>query len=494
MATPGGVDEAIDVSRMTAEQRANLVAILNEVKRRGGQRLLDQLFPDTGPYRRDLYPKHLEFFEAGKTYRERAFIAGNRVGKTIGAGTEWTYHLTGQYPHWWNGYRFDRPIRLLVSGDTHETTRDILQLKMLGSTTDRAENFGTGLIPGRYLGEIVPRVHIKGAVEKAYVKSIWGGDSEIWFRSFVQGRAIFQGIELDGFWPDEECPQDVYEEGLIRLMTRMGLSTLTFTPLSGLTELVDQLISTPEDNEAANRHITTCGWDDVPHLTEQMKREMMARLPPHQRDARTRGIPKLGAGAIYPVDDDDVVVDDFMLPEHWPRGYALDVGWNKTAAAWCALNPDTDTLYIYAEHYRGQAEPEIHAQAIKARGSWMTGAIDPAARGRSQIDGQQLLMLYQQLGLNLVLANNAVEAGIYEVWTRLSTGRLKIFRSCTNLLAERRVYRRDETGKIVKAKDHLMDVMRYLVMTMRQVLRPLPRPTMITEAPTSTYLDAAMGF
>ena len=99
----------------------------------------------------------------------------------------------------------------------------------------------------------------------------------------------------------------------------------------------------------------------------------------------------------------------------------------------------------------------------------MQGAIDAASRCRDQRDGEQLLSLYQELGLQLVLANNGVEAGIYEVWQRLSTGRLKVFKSCANLLAEYRLYRRDDKGRVVKENDHALDALRYLVMSGRDI-------------------------
>ncbi len=502
---PAGVDavpvrDMSSLARLDGRQRAELAELLGEVWRRAGMRQLAGMFPDGGPLARNLYPKQLEFFRAGKRYFQRVFMAANRVGKTMGAGTEWAYHLTGEYPDWWEGHRFTKPIRLLVAGDTHETTRDILQMKLLGSTTDKPENFGTGLIPGARLKGVVPRRgNVQGAVEKAYIESAHGGTSEVWFRSYEQGRVIFQGVELDGFWPDEECPQDVYEEGLIRLMTTGGLCTLTFTPLQGLTELVENL----QDSEGseAGVAIITCGWDDVPHLDKATKDKLYAALPPHQRDARTKGIPQLGSGAIYPIEDEAIVVPDFRLPAHWRRCYGLDVGWNCTAAVFQAYDIDTDTLYWYGEHYRGQAEPAIHSTAIQARGKWLRGAIDPAARGRSQTDGRQLLKVYQDLGLNLAIADNAVEAGIYEVWMRMATGRLKIFMSCTNILAERRVYRRDEKGKIVKKKDHAMDAGRYAVMTKDQILEYVPTRAAAAlyeqtmgSATQSAPLDAAMGY
>lgn len=206
-------------------------------------------------------------------------------------------------------------------------------------------------------------------------------------------------------------------------------------------------------------------WDHVPHLSQEQKDRLWASIPPYQRDARAKGIPALGAGAIYPVPESDVTCDPFEIPKHWPRVYALDVGWNRTAALWGAWDRDNDIVYLTSEYYRGQAEPSIHATAIKARGDWIPGVIDPASRGRSQRDGEQLLNDYMQLGLNLETAVNTREAGIYAVWERLSTGRLKAFKSLQSWLAEYRIYRRDEKGRIVKVNDHLMDDMRYLIMS-----------------------------
>jgi len=216
---------------------------------------------------------------------------------------------------------------------------------------------------------------------------------------------------------------------------------------------------------SSSRHTTSASWDDVPHLDEKTKAELLASTPPHLRDARSKGIPALGAGAIYPVPISEIEVKPFAIPAFWPRAFALDVGWNCTAALWGAKDPADDTIYLYAEHKRGQEVPVVHAEAIKARGKWIKGAIDPAARGRQQADGTKLIETYRALDLNLTEANNAVEAGIYEVWQRLVTGRLKVFSTLMNLKAEYQIYRRDEHGKIVKAHDHLMDDMRYLVNT-----------------------------
>jgi len=192
------------------------------------------------------------------------------------------------------------------------------------------------------------------------------------------------------------------------------------------------------------------------------------------RDARTKGIPVLGAGVIYPVPEGTIVVDDFELPEFWPRAYGLDVGWNRTAAVWGAWDRSSDTVYVYSEYYVGQAAPSVHASAIKARGSWIAGAIDPASAGSGQIDGRKLREEYTKEGLNLYDADNAVEAGLHACYQRMVSGRLKIFRTCRSWISEYRIYRRDERGKIVKENDHLMDATRYLIMSGMRYARTAP--------------------
>lgn len=201
---------------------------------------------------------------------------------------------------------------------------------------------------------------------------------------------------------------------------------------------------------------------------------MLAAMEPHMRDARAKGIPTMGSGAIYPVPESVVVVDDFELPSWWPRAYGLDVGWNKTAAVFGAWDRESDCVYVYSEHYMGQAAPAVHASAIKARGEWLWGAIDPASAGSSQTDGRKLREEYTKLGLNLIDADNAVEAGIHACYQRLVSGRLKIFRSCRNLISEFRIYRRDENGKVVKENDHALDAMRYLIMSGMRMAKTEP--------------------
>jgi hypothetical protein len=214
-----------------------------------------------------------------------------------------------------------------------------------------------------------------------------------------------------------------------------------------------------------SKYTVFASWDEAPHLSAEAKAGLISAYLPNERDARTKGIPSLGSGAIYPIPEEDVLVEPFVFPAWYRHAYALDVGWNRTAGLWLAYNVEEDVGYLYSEYYRGQAEPAVHAEAIKSRGAWIPGVVDPKSRDRSQRDGEALFALYTELGLILSPAINAVEAGIYEVWSRLSSGRLKVFSTLQNFRSEYRIYRRGEDGKVVKENDHLMDGMRYLCMS-----------------------------
>lgn len=228
-----------------------------------------------------------------------------------------------------------------------------------------------------------------------------------------------------------------------------------------------------------SKAVIMASWDDVPHLTAEAKAAMLASIPPWQRDSRSKGIPQLGAGSIYTVPESDFSENPFEIPRHWPRVFGLDVGWNRTACVWAAFDRDTGTVHIYDELYRAKTEPSLIAEAMRGRGRWIPGVVDPAARGRSQKDGHALMDVYRDLGLDIEPADNTVEAGIYKVWEMLGSGNIKVARSCSNFFAEYRLYRRDERGKVVKSNDHLMDALRYLIMSGLE--RAITEPKMRTD-------------
>jgi phage terminase large subunit-like protein len=237
---------------------ANLPQLEAELLRRRSYKI-KRYFPETGPYRRTLYPKMLEFFKMGAQHRERAMIAANRVGKTDAGSFELALHLTGEYPDWWVGKRFDSPINAWCAGTTNEKAKEILQKKLLGEDTAR----GTGMIPAHAIIKSVMKG--PGQVGTVWVRHVTGGVSTLVIKSYDQGRPAFEGTEQHVIWLDEEPPEDVYTECILRTMAtgefKGGIVMLTFTPLQGPTGVVNLflpegsfpaggIVPTPEDARA----------------------------------------------------------------------------------------------------------------------------------------------------------------------------------------------------------------------------------------------------
>lgn len=213
-----------------------MLKLLEEKKRRVARNRIRTLYPDEGEHRRELYLKHVLFFASGDEFNERALLGGNRSGKTLAGAYETTCHLSGKYPRWWRGKRFEDPVDAWCAGDTARTVRDILQKELLGPPGD-SQAEGTGMIPGDLILDTSVKHGLSDCVESVRVKHT-GGHSTLHFKSYDQGRQAFQGTSQHVIWLDEECPIDIYTECLLRTMTTNGIVYLTATPLLGLTELM----------------------------------------------------------------------------------------------------------------------------------------------------------------------------------------------------------------------------------------------------------------
>ena len=179
------------------------------------------------------YSKQKQFHTAGAKFRERLFMAGNQLGKTLAGAAEWAMHLTGQYPDWWDGYRYSGPIILLAGSESYELTRDGVQRLLVGPPEQETE-WGTGFIPQAAIVSTDRRQGVPNALENIAVKHVSGGTSVCQFKAYEQGRGKWQAATVHGVWFDEEPPEDVYFEGLTRTNVTRGRVTLTFTPLKGM--------------------------------------------------------------------------------------------------------------------------------------------------------------------------------------------------------------------------------------------------------------------
>ncbi len=196
------------------------------------------------------YSKQREFFAAGAEHRERLLMAGNQLGKTVAGGYEVALHLTGLYPDWWAGRRFDRPTRWWAASVTSEATRDNVQAKLIGPPEQEAE-WGTGFVPKARLLNVDRALGTKNLLDNATVRHVSGGVSTVGFKSYAQERQKWQGPTLDGVWFDEEPPLDLYMEGLTRTnAVPDSIVFLTFTPLLGMSEVVKMFLEADAERAA----------------------------------------------------------------------------------------------------------------------------------------------------------------------------------------------------------------------------------------------------
>lgn len=464
---------------------------------------LSKWFVPGTPVGIDKLHKHREFLFAGLKYHERYFSAANRIGKTIASCYEVSLHMTGLYPDWWKGRRFNRPVKVYIAGSTNETTRNILQKEYLGEIGE----FGTGMIPADLIVKTTSKSGVSNAVDMLQVRHVSGGLSTGRFKSYDQGRRAFEGEEVDVIQLDEMPDSDVYSECYTRTATTNGIIIVTATPLDGLTPLVLSFYSEadilPTDDDLPNvvkvareehrekleekikngeasplqlktsKAVVFAGWDDAPWLTEEAKVRILAACPPHLRQARSTGVPGDTGGMVFPLPMSEITVDDFPIPNHWKLLNGIDPGWHNTGALFGAIDPDSDTLYIYADYKQGNVQPVVNAEAVKTKSKWADAPVifDYAGMGGRK-EEDQIRTIYKKHGLKLINADKSVEAGIAEVWERMSTGRLKIFRSCREFLKELATYSRDDKGKIIRVNNHCCDVVRYMCMGIKHARLP----------------------
>ena len=420
------------------------------------------------------HPKQALFHAAGQAAKERLFLAGNRTGKTFCACVEVVMHLTGNYPDWWNGYKYTHPVDVWVASNTGQTTRDILQYPYYLGQAGKP-----GLIPNELIQRITKVSGLPDTVDTVHVLHKSGGISTLGFKSYDQGRTKFQGTKKHIIHFDEEPSRAVYQEALMRTMStgddHHGMILLTMTPLMGMTEMVqhfmeERIAETIQDK----KFYLQASWGDNPYLSLEEQKTILGALKPHERDAREKGTPALGIGLVYPVVESKIVVDPFEIPNWWPRVFGMDFGWsNPTAALFAAHDRDNDILYCYGEYAQREKTPEQHAlQMIRQGASWIPGVYDPAGKISAQKDGDNLVRLYREAGIRtLVKADNSKEKGIMKVLQRMQNGGLKIVSTLSKTLAEFRGYARDEAGIPKKNNDHLMDCMRYIVMSGLSIAR-----------------------
>lgn len=460
------------------------------------------------------YPKQIEFHNLGATYMERLLRAGNRVGKSFCGAAEVAFHLTGRYPAWWKGRRFDRPVKVWAASDTGTTVRDIVQSKLCGpyGVTDLQ---GAGAIPHDCVNW-EKDVSLARGVTDLYdtvlvsheTNGIKDGKSILTFKTYEQGRKKWQGEAVDVVWNDEEPPEDVYSEGITRLTATRegdpnGIALTTFTPLEGKTKIVLKFEKTTPE-----RIMVSMALSDAKHISPAARAQMLAIWPEHERMAREFGVPMLGEGRIFTFQESQISVPPFAPVSHWAYIWGTDFGINHPfAAALLGWDRDTDTIYVMKVLKMTDSLPLQHVAAMKSGLLNRSGNLVPMAwpqdgHQRQEFDGklEPLAKIYKSHGQRVCDhhatfsdGSNSTEAGIMEMQERFQTGRLKVFSDCSQWFEEYRDYHRKE-GKIFKERDDLMSATRTGLVAIRFARPVLFHPNTPTgRTPVAMARDIDLG-
>ena len=411
--------------------------------------------------------KQLAFHKCQK--RNRWVFGGNRSGKTECGAVEAVYMARGIHPYRQNR---DNVFGWVVSL-SQQVQRDVAQQKIL-SYLNRAWIEDVSMISGK-------KDSLEyGVIDQIRIKNVFGGTSVIGFKSCDQGREKFQGSSLDFVWFDEEPPEDIYDECLMRVLDKEGDIFGTMTPLKGLTFIYDRIYLNSNNSDQVWYEFME--WADNPYLNKSEVDSLTSSLSSDQLDSRRYGRFKSNSGLVYTEFDENVHVlsEPFNIPFDWQDAISIDPGLNNPLSChWYAVDYDGN-VYVVAEHFEAQRDITYHAEQIKRiseKLSWhkdgkgrLKAFIDSAANQKTLASTKSVSELFFEQGILVnPNVNKDMFSGIQRVkqYLKVVDGKPKlfIFPNCTNLIRELKSYRWGEGDLPKKTDDHALDELRYYLMT-----------------------------
>jgi phage terminase large subunit-like protein len=271
-------------------------------------------------------------------------IAGNRLGKSESAMREVLWRARADHP-----YKAVRPVKQIWVG--------VPGFKFLRETT--LPHFYSWCPPAWRLGDVNESDwYVK-------IRRADGGICTIYFKTYDQGRELWQGAGVGFIHLDEEPPEDIYKEARARLVDTRGQMLMTLTPVSGMGWIYDRLY-VPGLNERRNRIEVIEGalaeYDEskpfcvgrvlVPHLSHDDVVAFAEEYPdPDELAIRVFGQFRKRAGLIYKSWDPALhLIAPFRVPDHWLVWGGLDPGYHGFAAVLCALSP-SGRFYVVREYF-----------------------------------------------------------------------------------------------------------------------------------------------
>ncbi len=424
------------------------------------------------------YEPQLRFFAAGAKHHQRLIRGGNQTGKSFPCAYEASLHMTGAYPRWWPGKRFEKPTRGWIVGPERVLVRDGPQKKL----TAMQGEFGTGTIPlACFAGKPVMVPGGTGSMDTISVAHETAGKkdglSTATFKSFEQGAEKMQSESLDWIWIDERCSEEIYSELVARTTATDGILFLSYTPLKGGGELTYRFLNEYSPDRIDIRIDAT----DAKHISAERRAQLEEAYLPHEREARIHGIPQLGIARVFPFPIESLMRQ--FNPDGDIRGWAkwivgIDFGYGHPfAAALCAWVPEIDEFFVVDGFKMERSEALYHVKRIAGmcKGLRIPIAWPHDGYTHEKGSGTELAQVYRNVGAPMLGKHAENKGGGYHTEPAIEAmigfmkrGAFAIASHMTELAEEILNYHRDEDYKIVRLRDDQISAVRYAFMMRAQ--------------------------
>lgn len=457
----------------------------------------------------DAYEWQKDFFNASLDYTVIGSICGNRVGKSEAAAAFVACAALGMWPDWYQGKRWDGPVKMYVCGSTSQQIREAMQEKLFG-TQDRnnEEEIGTGFIPKDHI--VKYGKGRDGAITSAWIKNVSGRNSYISFYQYSQSDQAVQGAAIDLAVIDEEPPAKFFQQILKRIAIapndgKPGVVLCAFTPEH--TEegyLMRQMYKLPTVQKVGmpHKHIeeynynvfaddklkyycVNAGWPSVTHLDADWQQSQLYGTPTNMHDTIMWGKPLLGGGLVFPIEPEDYWYDpdEKLIDENWTHLIGTDFSYGGKDAAvvvMMAWDKENDVVYL-TDLWKGKPEDERDfARQIFRIDPNLPVAFPPDGGRTTGLEGvTNYAARLEDRGVNLLpkpfinppdirgKRNNKIEPGLFEMRARMNKKKFLVSKACREFFDEAIEYKYGPDGKPKpRQEDHVMDASRYCIQSL----------------------------
>lgn len=263
-----------------------------------------------------------------------------------------------------------------------------------------------------------------------------------------------EGVQVRGVWGDEagQYKRLVWTIIQARIGQKMGKALLTTTPYA-LNWLYSEFYQRWRDGDPDYDVIQFVSIDN-PHYPKEEFARAKRTFNEQLFAMRYLGEFRRMEGLVYSDWKAENIIEPFEIPKDWRLIGGIDFGFHNPFVSLDIAIDSDGVHYVCSEHYRSGMLLKDHGKNLDGR---ITYSADPSAK--------QEIEELKGLGMAIEPANNEVEMGIQKVTELIRDRRLKVFKTCQNLIDEFETYHRDEKGKIIKENDHALDALRYAVLT-----------------------------